>query len=195
MQRGRAREKPQPAGTKFKVPAIDAPNVNGARDLGLPVGAGNDGAPDLSALRTAVEPGRVRRSTCSIPVPTARSATCRGSSRRGSAGKLPLLIDQGVLMTELARAADIVLPGAAWVEKDAHLHERPGPRAGGARRCSRRRARRWTTARSSSGVADGARASAAVARRRPRCARPSPRTLPANPRYAGLGTIELRAPG
>ena len=34
-------------------------------------------------------------------------------------GALPLLIVQGVVMTELAAAADIVLPGAAFVEKDA----------------------------------------------------------------------------
>jgi anaerobic selenocysteine-containing dehydrogenase len=34
------------------------------------------------------------------------------------AGRLPLLIVQGVLMTALAKAADIVLPGASWVEKD-----------------------------------------------------------------------------
>ena len=34
-------------------------------------------------------------------------------------GTLPLLIVQGVVMTDLAAAADIVLPGAAWVEKDA----------------------------------------------------------------------------
>ena len=33
-------------------------------------------------------------------------------------GKVSLLIYQGVLMTDLARAADIVLPGSAWVEKD-----------------------------------------------------------------------------
>jgi predicted molibdopterin-dependent oxidoreductase YjgC len=31
---------------------------------------------------------------------------------------VPLLVYQGVLMTDLARAADIVLPGSAWVEKD-----------------------------------------------------------------------------
>jgi predicted molibdopterin-dependent oxidoreductase YjgC len=34
------------------------------------------------------------------------------------AGRLPLLVVQGVLMTPLAKAADIVLPGASWVEKD-----------------------------------------------------------------------------
>ena len=33
-------------------------------------------------------------------------------------GRLPLLVVQGVLMTALAKAADIVLPGASWVEKD-----------------------------------------------------------------------------
>src|SRR5205085_9121481 len=34
-------------------------------------------------------------------------------------GKLPLLIVHGVLMTDLARAADFVLPGASYVEKEA----------------------------------------------------------------------------
>ena len=34
-------------------------------------------------------------------------------------GTLPLLIVQGVLLTELARAADFVLPGASYVEKEA----------------------------------------------------------------------------
>jgi len=34
-------------------------------------------------------------------------------------GTLPLLVVQGVLMTELAAAADFVMPGAAFVEKDA----------------------------------------------------------------------------
>jgi anaerobic selenocysteine-containing dehydrogenase len=36
-----------------------------------------------------------------------------------ASGRLPLLVVQGVLMTPLAAAADIVLPGAAWVEKEA----------------------------------------------------------------------------
>ena len=35
------------------------------------------------------------------------------------AGRLPVLIYQGVLQTELSKIADVVLPGAAWVEKDA----------------------------------------------------------------------------
>ena len=43
----RRSEKRQPPDTKFRVPATDAPNVNGAKDLGLNVGGGNDGEPDL----------------------------------------------------------------------------------------------------------------------------------------------------
>jgi NADH-quinone oxidoreductase subunit G len=34
-------------------------------------------------------------------------------------GRLPVLIYQGVLATALTKVADVVLPGAAWVEKDA----------------------------------------------------------------------------
>ena len=34
-------------------------------------------------------------------------------------GRLPVVIYQGVLQTELAKIADVVLPGSAWVEKDA----------------------------------------------------------------------------
>ncbi len=34
-------------------------------------------------------------------------------------GKLPLLVYQGVLLTDVAKAADIVLSGASWIEKDA----------------------------------------------------------------------------
>ena len=50
---------------------------------------------------------------------TVPSATSRGSSRRGAAGRLPLLIVQGVLMTALAQAADIVLPGARGSRRTA----------------------------------------------------------------------------
>src|SRR5437868_11780586 len=38
----RYREKPQPANTTFKVPAVDAPNVNGARTFGFVPGAPGD---------------------------------------------------------------------------------------------------------------------------------------------------------
>src|SRR6188474_1108126 len=43
----RRTEKPQPANTRFRVSAIDAPNVNGATDLGLAVTSKGDGDADL----------------------------------------------------------------------------------------------------------------------------------------------------
>jgi NADH-quinone oxidoreductase subunit G len=113
------REKPQPAGSVFRISATDAPNVNGARDLGFAVGRGNDGPADLASLRTAVEGGGVKALYVVDPGPDGSigDVSWVGAARRS--GKLLLLIVQGVVMTDLAAAADIVLPGAAWVEKDA----------------------------------------------------------------------------
>src|SRR5688500_13150177 len=48
------RVKPQPPGVKFKIPPVDAPNVNGAKDLGFPVRAGHDGGADLTSFRSQV---------------------------------------------------------------------------------------------------------------------------------------------
>ena len=112
-------EKPQPPNTKFTVPATNAPNVNGARDLGYRVGEGNDGLPDLNDLRTAVDAGRVKALYVLDPGPDGSMGDVSwiGAARRG--GKLALLVVQGVVMTELAAAADFVLPGTAYVEKDA----------------------------------------------------------------------------
>ena len=45
--------------------------------------------------------------------------TCSGFVDAKAAGKIKTLIVQGVLHTPLADAADIVLPGSAFVEKDA----------------------------------------------------------------------------
>jgi len=112
-------EKKQPAGAKFTVPRTDAPNVNGARDLGYRVGAGNDGSPELSDLRTAVESGRVKAVYVIDPGPDGSLGDVSWLATARREGKLPLLIVQGVVMTELAAAADFVLPGAAYVEKDA----------------------------------------------------------------------------
>jgi predicted molibdopterin-dependent oxidoreductase YjgC len=111
--------KAQPATTKFTVPATNAPNVNGARDLGYTIGAGNDGLPDLKALRAAVEAGTVKALYVIDPGPQGSIGDVSWISAARAAGTLPLLIVQGVLMTDLAAAADIVLPGSAWVEKDA----------------------------------------------------------------------------
>jgi NADH-quinone oxidoreductase subunit G len=112
-------DKQQPAGAKFKVPATDAPNVNGAKALGYEVGAGNDGLPDLSRLRSAVESGRVKVLYVIDSGPDGSLGDVSGIVAARQNGSLPLLIVQGVLLTQLAEAADFVLPGAAYVEKDA----------------------------------------------------------------------------
>jgi NADH-quinone oxidoreductase subunit G len=111
--------KPQPDGVKFTISATDAPNVNGAGDLGFAVGSGNHGPADLSGLRTAVEGGRVKVLYVIDPGPDGSIGDVSWVISARRSGALPVLVVQGVVMTELASAADVVLPGAAWVEKDA----------------------------------------------------------------------------
>jgi NADH-quinone oxidoreductase subunit G len=113
------REKAQPATSKFQVPATDAPNVNGARDLGFSTGVGNDGPADISALRTAIEAGRVKALYVMTPGPAGSLGDVSWIVAARRSGALPLLIVQGIVQSDLVAAADIVLPGAAWVEKDA----------------------------------------------------------------------------
>src|SRR6185503_13291835 len=112
-------QKQQPPATKFTVPPTDAPNVNGARDLGFAVGKGNDAPPDLTSLRTAIEGGRVKALYVRVSGPDGSLGDLSGLIAARRSGALPLLIVQGVLMTDLAATADFVLPGAAYVEKDA----------------------------------------------------------------------------
>jgi anaerobic selenocysteine-containing dehydrogenase len=114
----RRTEKTQPAGTKFKVPSSDAPNINGARDLGYEIGRGNDGSADLSALREAVEAGRVNLLYVVDPGPDGSLGDVSWLVAARQSGRLRTLVVQGVVMNDLAAAADIVLPGAAFVEKD-----------------------------------------------------------------------------
>jgi len=83
------------------------------------VGAGNDGLPDLSALRSAVEAGRVRALYVISPGPDGSLGDTAWIVAARQSGTLPLLIVQGVLQDALSDAADIVLPGAVWLEKDA----------------------------------------------------------------------------
>ncbi|MEY4095672.1 MAG: NADH-quinone oxidoreductase subunit 3 [Acidobacteriota bacterium] len=115
----RRTEKPQPANTKFRVPTIDAPNVNGAKDLGLSVVATADGDADLSALRTAIDQDRVAVLYVVDPGPDGSLGDVSWLGEARKSGRVPVIIYQGVLQTELAKIADVVLPGAAWVEKDA----------------------------------------------------------------------------
>jgi len=112
-------QKPQPAGTKFTVPVTDAPNVNGARDVGFTVGRGNGAEADLTSLRTAVAAGSVKALYVVDPGPDGSLGDVSWIVAARQTGVLPLLIVQGVTMSGLAAAADIVLPGAASVEKDA----------------------------------------------------------------------------
>ena len=112
-------EKPQPPGTTFKVSRTDAPNVNGARDLGYGVGRGNAGPPDLTAFRGAIEGGGIKAVYVVDPGPEGSLGDMSWLAAARHSGALPLLIVQGVVMTELAAAADIVLPGTACMEKDA----------------------------------------------------------------------------
>ena len=112
-------DKPQPHDAQFKVAATDAPNVNGAKALGYDVGEGNDGLPDLSRLRTAVESGRVKALYVLDPGPDGSIGDTSWIIAARQSGTLPLLIVEGVVLSELAAAADFVLPGAAYVEKDA----------------------------------------------------------------------------
>ncbi len=111
--------KNQPTAAAFKVAASDAPNVNGARDLGFSVGGGNDSDADVSALRTAVESGRVKALYVLDPGPAGSLGDLAWISAARLAGTLSLLVVQGVLRSALSDAADFVLPGAAWLEKDA----------------------------------------------------------------------------
>jgi NADH-quinone oxidoreductase subunit G len=128
-------DKPQPPDTKFKVPPVDAPNVNGARLFGLVGGAvGTEvGPPDVSKLRAAVEAGRVSALYVFDPGPDGSLGDISWIVNARVQGVLPLLIVQGVLLTELARAADFVLPGASYVEKEASYTNDQGRLQGTAR--------------------------------------------------------------
>jgi NADH-quinone oxidoreductase subunit G len=131
----RYRDKPQPAGTKFKVPPVDAPNVNGARAFGLTPGAPGDEIreSDVMPLRQAVEAGRVAVLYVFDPGPEGSIGETQWIVDARARGTLKLLIVQGVLLTNLARAADFVLPGASYVEKEASYTNDQGRLQGTAR--------------------------------------------------------------
>ncbi|HZT78085.1 MAG TPA: 2Fe-2S iron-sulfur cluster-binding protein [Vicinamibacterales bacterium] len=131
----RRTEKPQTPTAKFKVPAVDAPNVNGARVFGFVAGQVGDtvGDADLSALRSDVEAGRVSALYVFDPGPDGSIGDTQWIADARRRGTLPLLIVQGVLLTDLAMAADFVLPGASYVEKEASYTNEQGRLQGTAR--------------------------------------------------------------
>ncbi|HYN10777.1 MAG TPA: molybdopterin-dependent oxidoreductase [Vicinamibacterales bacterium] len=114
----RTREKPQPPQTKFRIPAVDAPNVRGARDLGFAVGSG-PGPAGITELRGAVDTGQVGVLYVVDSGPDGSIGETDWIIAARAQGRIKTLIVQGVLKSPLTEAADIVLPGAAFVEKDA----------------------------------------------------------------------------
>jgi NADH-quinone oxidoreductase subunit G len=112
-----SRTKPQPPNTRFKVPDVDAPNVAGARMLGLV--APEARMPDLSTLRAEIDAGAVRALYVLHPGPAAALGDTSWIVEARRSGRLPFLVVQAVAESELASAADVVLPGAAWLEKAA----------------------------------------------------------------------------
>jgi NADH-quinone oxidoreductase subunit G len=131
----RYQSKSQPEGTRFKVPPVDAPNVNGARLFGLAPGKVGDGVgeADLTELKKAVETGAVSALYVFDPGPVGSMGSVEWIIEARKRGALPLLIVQGVLMTDLSRAADFVLPGGSYVEKEASYTNGQGRLQGTAR--------------------------------------------------------------
>jgi NADH-quinone oxidoreductase subunit G len=114
----RYREKPQPMQTKFRIPPVDAPNVRGARDLGFAVGD-TPGPADLSTLKSVVAGGGVKVLYVLDPGPDGSLGDTDWILAAKRDGRIATLVVQAVLKTPLAEAADILLPGSAFVEKDA----------------------------------------------------------------------------
>jgi NADH-quinone oxidoreductase subunit G len=114
-----ASRKELPTGARFHVPDIDAPNVRAARDLGLGVTDDSDPRPAVAALRGSVEAGDVTALYVLDSGPEGSLGDIGWILDARRRGTLPLLIVHGVLLTDLARAADIVLPGRTSFEKDA----------------------------------------------------------------------------
>ena len=131
----RYQPKIQPETSRFKVPPVDAPNVNGARLFGLLTGKVGDavGEADLSALKRAVEAGTVTALYVFDPGPDGSLGQVDWIIGARKRGLLTLLIVQGVLLNDLSRAADFVLPGASYVEKEASYTNGQGRLQGTAR--------------------------------------------------------------
>jgi anaerobic selenocysteine-containing dehydrogenase len=89
--------------------------------------------PDLAALKEAVAGGRVSALYVFDPGPEGSIGDSSWILDARTRGLLPLLIVQGVLLSDLARAADFVLPGASSVEKEASYTNDQGRLQGTAR--------------------------------------------------------------
>jgi predicted molibdopterin-dependent oxidoreductase YjgC len=87
--------------------------------MGFPVKLTAQREADLSSFRSQVERGAIKALYVFDPGPAGSIGDLSWVIDARRSGSLPLLIVQGVLMTDLARAADLVLPGASSFEKDA----------------------------------------------------------------------------
>jgi len=188
----RTRVKPQPPDTKFKVPLVDAPNVSGARDLGFPVNTTATGDADLSGFKRDVDAGRVKALYVFDPGPSGSIGDVSWVIDARESGRLPLLIVQGVLLTDLTKIADIVLPGASWVEKDASYVNKDGRLQAAARAMAppgeaQEDWKIFTDVGLALGVAVAYPGSAAI---RSELAS----AMASNPRYAGLTALKFARP-
>ena len=86
---------------------------------GLPVPADNATPPDLSELRDAIERGTVKALYVLDPGPPGSIGDVSWIVAARESGRLPMLIVQGVVQSEITAAADFVLPGSTSFEKDA----------------------------------------------------------------------------
>ena len=119
-------DKQQPPDVKFTVPVANAPNINGARDLGLNVPPDNATAPDLSDLRARIEAGGVQALYVFDPGPPGSLGDVSWIVAARESGRVPLLIVHGVVHSELTAAADFVLAGSTSFEKDASYTNEQG---------------------------------------------------------------------
>ncbi len=85
------------------------------------------------SIASAVEEGRVAALYVFDPGPDGSMGDVAWIIDAKRSGRLPHLIVQGVLLTDLAQAADVVLPGASWAEKDASYVNGQGRLQGAAR--------------------------------------------------------------
>ena len=140
----RYQPKIQPAHTQFPVlrstrRTSTAPGYSGSfRPCGRRGGRGG-----CLGAKKAVAAGNVSALYVFDPGPDGSLGSVGWIIEARARGDPQLLVVQGVLLTDLARAADFVLPGASYVEKEASYTNMswpaPGnrPRHSSARRCTR----------------------------------------------------------
>ena len=125
-----SREKKQPEGAKFKVPAANAPNVNGARDLGLKVPADNA---TRARSRRAARGGRGRPgegAVCVRPRTSRIARRCVMDCRRARE-RPPAVADRAGRRALGADGRRRLRAGRLDVVREGRVvHQRPGQSAG-----------------------------------------------------------------